>query len=416
MRTYVFLLSFIALFGLNATAQQNEILNPQISTLQVKPDDDWLSLPAIRMNGSVKINIDFDELSHEYHRYAYRLEHCEADWTPSTSLFVSDYVDGFAEGNLIEDYQTSLNTNNLYTHYHLSLPNEKCKIKMSGNYRVVIYDDDTSEDVLNACFMVVENIMPVQVGVTTVTDLDFNKGHQQLEIGIDYGTIKITDQRREIQIAVVQNGYWPDVRRGMKPTFVSQDGLAWTHCKDLIFSAGNEYHKFETLQTSNVGLGIEKVDWDGGAYHAYLYADEPRTVYVFDQDANGSFLVRNWDGYDVDQTSEYITMHFALHTAVTDNPIYLDGEWTNHRLLPKYQLHYNTESGFYEATIPLKQGYYSYRYVEQLPSGRVVGVPSEGNFYQTENRYQCFVYYKPIGGRTDRLVGYAQISSSEATK
>ena len=36
-------------------------------------------------------------------------------------------------------------------------------------------------------------------------------------------------------------------------------------------------------------------------------------------------------------------------------------------------------------------------------------VPSEGSFFQTENKYQALVYYKERGGRTDRLVGYQQV-------
>jgi hypothetical protein len=39
-------------------------------------------------------------------------------------------------------------------------------------------------------------------------------------------------------------------------------------------------------------------------------------------------------------------------------------------------------------------------------------VPSEGNFYQTENNYQALVYYRERGGRTDRLVGFAEVTKS----
>jgi hypothetical protein len=42
--------------------------------------------------------------------------------------------------------------------------------------------------------------------------------------------------------------------------------------------------------------------------------------------------------------------------------------------------------------------------------GTLIPVPSEGNFYQTENKYQALVYYREIGGRTDQLVGYSEVS------
>jgi len=31
---------------------------------------------------------------------------------------------------------------------------------------------------------------------------------------------------------------------------------------------------------------------------------------------------------------------------------------------------------------------------------------TEGNFFQTRNKYQALVYYKGLGDRTWRLVGY----------
>jgi hypothetical protein len=49
-----------------------------------------------------------------------------------------------------------------------------------------------------------------------------------------------------------------------------------------------------------------------------------------------------------------------------------------------------------------KQGYYSYHYVDA--EGRTA--VTEGNFFQTRNRYQALIYYKGIGDRTWRLVGY----------
>ena len=63
----------------------------------------------------------------------------------------------------------------------------------------------------------------------------------------------------------------------------------------------------------------------------------------------------------------------------------------------------------YKGTVLLKQGYYSYQYLLMKDDGTTSFLPSEGSFYQTENAYQGFVYYKGVGERTYRLVGYQQI-------
>lgn len=121
----------------NSFAQYNEIKSENIASLQVVAGSDWLSMPIATLYGE-PINISFDDLTHEYHRYVYRLQHCEADWSVSDGIFESDYCEGFVDGSTIDDVEESLNTNTLYTHYRLSIPNENCRIKMSGNYRLTV--------------------------------------------------------------------------------------------------------------------------------------------------------------------------------------------------------------------------------------------------------------------------------------
>ncbi len=394
---------------LTAGAQRNEIKSERIATLQVVAGDDWLSPPVITLGSEDAITISFDDMTHEYHRYAYRIEHCEADWTTSAELFTSDYCEGFNDGNTIEDVKNSINTNILYTHYRLKIPNERCNIKMSGNYRVTIYDDNTSEEVATACFMVVDQRVGLQLEATTNTDIDTNGSHQQIEMKINYAGLKVNNPRLEIKTVVMQNGRWDNAVINAEPQYIMADGLQWTHNKQLIFNGGNEYRKFETLDVSHATMGLESVKWDGKDYHAYVWTDEPRNSYVYDEDADGAFYVRNSDNIENDYISEYVYVHFALKTPPTDNDIYINGVWTNDQFLPKYRMIYNPQNGLYENVLLLKQGYYSYNYLVKNEDGCFSPLQSEGNFCYTENKYQCLVYYKAAGDRTDTLVGYQQI-------
>ena len=70
---------------------------------------------------------------------------------------------------------------------------------------------------------------------------------------------------------------------------------------------------------------------------------------------------------------------------------------------------YDEANGCYTASVFQKQGYYSYQFVLIDKQGVSRVVPSEGNFFQTENKYQALVYYRGQGDRTDRLVGYQQV-------
>ncbi len=409
-----YLLTSIVLFLLSglmtAQAQRNEIYSDRIATLQVVAGTDWLSPPVTYLNG-VPIRISFDDLTHDYHRYTYKVEHCEADWSVSDGLFESDYIEGFVEGNLIEDIQESLNTNMLYTHYDLSIPNERCRLKMSGNYRLTVYDDNNdNEAMFSACFMVVDPKMSVAMTVSTNTDIDVNHSHQQVAMSVNYGPVNIINPTTQIKTVVMQNGRWDNAVVNAAPQYTMRDGLRWEHCRDLIFDAGNEYHKFEVLDTDHPTLGIDRIRWDGQFFHAYVFTDVPRPNYLYDEDANGSFYIRNSDNIENDRLSDYVMVHFQLQCPRRMvGEVYLNGVWTNDQFTQQYLMEYDESAHTYDASMMLKMGYYSYQYVLLDDDGYAQVMPTEGNFFQTENKYQALVYYREPGGRTDLLVGYQQV-------
>lgn len=391
-------------------AQRNEIKSDRIASLQVVAGNDWLSMPISTLNGS-PINISFDDLTHEYHRYVYRLQHCEADWSISDGIFDSDFCEGFADGNTIDNIEESINTNTLYTHYRLSIPNDNCRIKMSGNYRLTVYDENDGDTILSACFMIVEPLVTIKAAVTSNTDIDINKAHQQVSAEINYPLLNITNPEAEISTVVMQNGRWTTARINSRPQYQSSNGQRWNHNRDFIFDGGNEYHKFEILDVTHPTLGIENVGWDGKNYHAQIWTDLPRPSYVYDEDANGSFYIRNSDNIENDRISEYVIVNFRMKSPRLNDRVYVNGVWTNDSFTSQYEMEYNEQNQLYEAYIPLKQGYYSYQYLTKNRDGIIKPVPSEGNFYQTENSYQILVYYKGVGQRTYRLVGYKNVNN-----
>lgn len=409
---YTLILLFSCL--VSSLAQRNEIYDKNIMSLQVVAGSDWLSIPVVKLNSnsaSDRINIGFDDLTHAYHRYVYKIEHCEADWTVSDQIFTSDYITGFAEGNTIDDTQESINTTVLYTHYSFSIPNEKCRVKMSGNYKVTVYDEnDDNREILTAYFMVLEPLMSVSMGVTTNTDIDINKAHQQVSLQIDYGSLRVLDANSQIKTTVMQNGRWDNAKINAKPQYIMANGMKWEHNRDLIFTAGNEYHKYEILDVTHPTMGIDRIDWDGEQYHVYPFVSEPRPNYVYDEDANGCFYIRNSDNVENDYASEYVMVHYTLNCPQkVDGEVYLNGVWTNDRFTPEYRMEYDYEAKCYRATVMQKQGYYSYQYVLLGDDGVTRIMPTEGSYYQTENKYQALIYYRGQGERADRLVGYQQV-------
>ena len=212
------------------TAQRHEILDRQLHTLQVVVNDDPLLPPIMNLGGGNHLEIGFDEFSHEYHRYIYKVEHCNADWSPSTEIFESDYMNGF-NGEPIEDYEKSFNTTVLYTHYSLRIPNENISLKLSGNYKLTVYNDEGDEPVpvLTACFSLVEPGVGIGATVSTNTDIDFNKSHQQVDFSVNYGLVKVIDPHRELKTVVMQNRRWDNCVVNPKPNIQAANKIEFTH-------------------------------------------------------------------------------------------------------------------------------------------------------------------------------------------
>lgn len=387
----------------------HRILIPQVKSLQVSVNGLWRNMPVMTLGSNDRLHVGFDELSHELHNYTYHIEHCEADWTTSEGIFESDFLEGINH-NPIEHYEKSINTTVEYIHYSLELPNEQCRLTMSGNYRITITDDDFDDErVAIIEFMVVEPLVPIGLKVSTNTDIDVNASHQQLSIDANINALRVPHLEDQLIVVALQNGQWNEARSGMAPDIRSTQTLAWHHCRDLIFDAGNEYRKFETLSTSHATMGIDHMLWDGKHFHAYIVTDEVRKNYLYDQDANGYSLIRNSENYENDYSSDYVYVHYRLFAPYMDHEQFMiSGHWTNEATTDDYTMTYNMQEGCYESCILQKQGYYSYRYEVLTADGLRLPSPTEGNFYQTENQYEVLIYYKGTGERTWRLVGYAQ--------
>ena len=410
-------------------AQSNKVYHPMIHTLQTTVNDDWLHDDVITLGTDDWVTISFDHFTHDYRRFIYKIVHCNADWTPS-DLFEVDYMDGF-NNQPIEDYENSLNTTMLYTHYRLNLPNDDIQFKVSGNYRVEIFldenDDENEENsefriqnsgltpVATACFRVVEPRMGLNVSVTTNTDIDTNLSHQQVAFTLNYTPGEVMDPATEIKPYVYQNNRTDNMVSLVKPIYVSPGRLEYRHNRALIFPAGNEYRRFEVINMHYATQGVDEISYFAPYYHATLLPDAPRRNYSYDEDHDGRYFIRYNMAQDTDIEADYLFVHFTLNMPRrTGGNFYLTGEFTYNDFDPTCQATYNDDAQAYEATLLLKQGAYDFMYL-WVPEGSTAGQtgPAEGNFYEAENEYQVYIYHRPFGGRYDRLVAAQQVKFSQ---
>ena len=404
------IITYIALFFAVATnAQFSRSSLPTVRTTRMMLNDEWDLPPVMQLGSDDVLHFSFDEMSHVYHRYTYRIVHCNADWQQS-ELLEMDYLDGF-NGLVIDEWDNSINTTQLYTHYQFRIPNDEVSLKVSGNYRVEVFDDEADEDVPVAVFefSVVEPLLSFDVKVSGDTDISFNEGHQQLSIAVGYPSF-VASPASELKPVVYQNRRRDNCVMGITPTYVAGDKVEYVHNDRLIFDAGNEFRRFEVADPTSPGEGVEDVIYIEPNYNAVLYMDKPRTSHSNYRDENGLYYVNTFEGYGTVIEADYVNVHFALEVPHREGGnYYLLGDFCGNGFDETNRLLYDYEEGYYFISQPLKLGVYNYMYVWVPLEGGTENLPAEGNFYNTDNEYLVYMYYRGFGDRADRLLGVHQV-------
>lgn len=393
---------------------KTQAMSDEINTIQVHVGNSWNRDPIIKLNSSETISIGFDRLGdNSFNRLRYKIAYCNADWTINNAVSEIEYLDGFND-NQIDDYDNSINTTVDYTHFGITIPNTNLKPKLSGNYVVLVYEDGSYENILlTACFSVLEQKIGVSMTVSSDTDIDSNKKHQQVSLALQQTGVSLRDPLNDIKVFVRQNGRLDTERQITNPSLLGGNKIVYEHNRNLIFEAGNEYRRFELASSNYNGLRVDHIAYIRPYYNTYIAPDWARSdrTYSYDQDQNGKYIIRNTDSDDNDIYSDYFITHFTLKR---DDPwpedIYINGYFTDNTFSDKYKMKYDPMAKEYSLSLLLKQGLYNYQYLAKNNSVYSTS-QVEGNYYETENEYTSLIYYRPQGQRYDALIGTITVQS-----
>ncbi|MFK5958084.1 MAG: DUF5103 domain-containing protein [Lutibacter sp.] len=403
MRKY-FLPLYFVLFFLASYSQNNYTEPDYIKTIVFKPATSNLYTPIIKLGE--RINLSFDDLNANEQDYTYKIEYCNIDWGIS-NISKSEFIQGYAEDR-IRDYENSFNTLQPYTNYTLTIPNENTRIKISGNYMLSVLNED-EEVIFKRHFIVYEPKVTVGVAVYKSRNISTINTKQSVEFIINHPNYRINNASEEIKPILLQNNNWQTAITSLKPQFYRGEQLLYKYNKETSFWAGNEFLYFDSKDIRSSTLNIATVELGRELYHTYLYTNEERAnlPYTLFPDVNGNFIVRTLNGNNSNTDADYSWVHFSLksHQILKNENIYIHGNFNNWQLNETNKLHYNNETGLYEATLLLKQGFYNYQYVTLTESGLINNKTINGSFYQTENDYTVIVYHKPFGSRYTKVIG-----------
>lgn len=403
---------FLLLLSLCAGAADtmHKVFSDRVRSLRIADGDGDTSMPVIYADGVLVVSFDLLSEDREYLRYS--IEHCDARWQPS-GIPESDWLDGFNEAQVPEG-QYSQATVVHYVHYTIVLPNDDMRPLLSGNYLLRVYPDTGPDEPLLQCrFRVSEQAAPVRVTCSPRTDVDYMKAHQQLSIDVEVEDVPVEDIFNDLTVIIEQNGRGDNARAAGHPMRVSGRTATFEHTPAVIFPGGNEYRRFETVTENYPGLGIDEITVIPPYRHFAVAADTPRDEYFYDYPLNGRYVVRAQNASDSDTDADYGIVHFTLAMPyIPDAEVFIDADFTLRRFDDGARMRYNFDTGAYEKAVLLKQGSYSYQYLvlrQGARSGSTAEV--EGNFHQTANRYNVYVYHRRRGERYDRLIGVGAVDA-----
>ena len=395
MKIFSFLMCFLAIQIFGQDIKGIQLFNP-------KTNDETA---VIGFNE--QLILKFDDLTNSSQVYRYTLKHFDRNWNDD-GLFFTEFATG-SLNDLINNFQYSFNTYQKYTHYELTFPNAKIQPKISGNYEIIVYKDSAEKPLFTKRFCIVEDAANLGLDISRFADARNPKANQRVQVqAVGQNLMNVANT---ISLNVIQNNNWGMGVFNQKPSSTLGSKMLFQQM-NLVFPGNNEFYYFDNKiinQAFDMVSGAENIE---GVNYNYLFPVWAFPLnYQYQPDVNGAYYFRRNDlgtERDPDKEGDYSWVYFALDSEKTDKEIHVLGGFNEYIPTEENQMFYDEDAKKYIAKIYLKQGFYNYILAVKNPDGSLDFGEINGNFWQTENLYQPFLYYTPFGKNYDGLLGYGE--------
>jgi hypothetical protein len=392
----------------------DSIYSPAIRSVRLHMYGNQFALPVYNVNSADQLELHFDDMDGSVKNYSYTYQLCDYDWKP-VNISTFDYIKGFMQQR-ISTWRASSLAFTRYTHYQAILPDRNSVPSRSGNYLLKVFlNGDTSRLAFTRRLPVVEAKSTVGAQVIQPFAPQFFKTHQKIQFNVNTQGLNSFSAAQQVKVVIIQNNNWMTAVRNIKPTFIRNTTLEYNTENDAVFNAGKEYRWLDLrdfrLQTDRVATAT----YNKASTEIFLKTDMERNTqrYVYYNDVNGMYMM---EAYNVNPywQGDYATVHFSFATPdqlpYPNKEVYLTGQLTDYKFSAANKLVFNNEKKVYEATLFLKQGYYSYSYtVVDKTDGSIKDI--DGSWWEAENQYTILVYYRSFTDRADQLIGVGNINS-----
>ncbi|GAA5096456.1 DUF5103 domain-containing protein [Chryseobacterium ginsengisoli] len=382
-------------FGQNI--QSIQLFNPQTND----------ETPVI--NFSQQLVLSFDDLTNASEIYRYTIKHYNRNWEDD-NLFFTEIANGSLNG-LLDKFQYSFNTLQSYTHYTLTFPNEKIQPKISGNFELIVYKDSAEKPLFKKRFYLVEDAATLALNISRYADARNPNANQRVEVKAVSKAGDLTSNVNSMSLNVMQNNNQNVTINNLKPSTTMGNQLMFQQM-NLVFPGNNEFYYFDNKNMNMAADMVRATEVKDGVNNTFLHPVWAFPLnYQYQPDVNGSWYYRRNDlgnERNAEREADYSWVYFSLDSDPVEREIYVLGGFNNFQPSKENQMQYDASAKKYIAKIYLKQGFYNYILATRQGNGPLDFGEINGNFWQTENLYQAFLYYTPFGRNYDGLMGYGE--------
>ena len=408
----LFFLSSSMSLGQETVVYDNHVYKEYIKSVEFSHNNVPLTLPVVDFNSGGRLKLEFDDIEGGYRTYLYKIVHCDKDWYPS-NLNEIEYLDGF-NNEEIQEFRNSLNAYSNYTHYQLTLPNDDLRWNISGNFVLIITDDETEDLVLSRRFVVSESVATIAAQFVKPQNVANIRTNQDLQVSLDISDFRLNNPLNDVYLTVIQNGNWHSAQTNINPVYQNNNALFFDQYEILTFPALKEFRNFDTRSIRYSGDYVSYIEQDNDETRVLLDLGRIRnkTHFEYERDANGGFIIDNLDRSNGDVTGEYTQVTFTLEMDPIDQDLFIVGSFNDWQPSETYRMEYDYDRNLYFRTAPFKQGYYDYMYGVMNERGKLDIDQIEGSWFETENDYLIIAYYRDIGAEYDRVLDVITINSA----
>ncbi|REC76103.1 DUF5103 domain-containing protein [Chryseobacterium elymi] len=382
-------------FGQNI--QSIQLFNPQTND----------GTPVIRFGEQLVLS--FDDLTNASEIYRYTIKHYDRNWNDD-NLFFTEIANGSLNG-LLDKFEYSFNTIQAYTHYKLIFPNDKMQPKISGNFELIVYKDSADRPLFKKRFYLVEDAATLALNVSRIADAKKPNINQRVEVKATSKAGDLSSNVNSMTLNVMQNNNPNEMVNNLKPSATLGNQLLFQQMS-LTFPGNNEFYYFDNKNMNMAADMVSATELKDGVNNTYLHPVWAFPLnYQYQPDVNGAWFYRRNDlglERNAEREADYSWVYFSLDSEPVDKEIYVLGGFNNFKPGKENQMQYDAANKKYVAKIFLKQGFYNYILATKESNGSLNFGEINGNFWQTENLYQAFLYYAPFGRNYDGLMGYGE--------